>query len=367
VIKVSVIIPVYNTEEFLGECLDSVVNQTLRDLEIICIDDGSTDRSGSIIDTYALKDSRIKVIHRKNGGYGSAVNEGIKRAKGLYIGIVDSDDFISPDMYERLYKEAKKSDAEIVKSDFFEVKRRKNGIDYGKKLVKIAPKNGIILDKCHVIANVGLNIWAAIYKLSFLRENKIKFNESPGAAFQDNGFWFQTIVHAEKIVFTEGAFYHYRKDNPKSSIHDKKKVYDICNEYLFIKNFLKKNPDLYKKHFNDYLTQKFYAYIDAYRRIAEKHKLEFLKIISSEFCEDINTLLDFPEKTDNMEEYVLGEILRIADSPEIYYYESTIDRYTDLYEHTHKSLTRLKDSPAYKVGEKLAAFKNRITFIVKRR
>lgn len=114
-IKISVIIPVYNVEEYLKECLDSVINQTLKEIEIICIDDCSTDSSYSILEEYAKKDSRIVLIKNKeNMGVGYNRNIGIKEAKGEYIGFIDSDDYISEDYYENLYNTAKKYNSDVV-------------------------------------------------------------------------------------------------------------------------------------------------------------------------------------------------------------------------------------------------------------
>ena len=112
--KVSIIIPVYKTEKFLRKCLDSVVNQTLQDIEIIIVDEGDMDECRSIIDEYERNDSRIKTIHEKNGGYGVSINKGFDLATGEYIGIVESDDFVDENMFEDLYKIAKDSDADIV-------------------------------------------------------------------------------------------------------------------------------------------------------------------------------------------------------------------------------------------------------------
>lgn len=105
--KISIIVPVCNVEKYLSKCLDSIVNQTLKEIEIICIDDGSTDDSGAILDSYSQKDSRIKVIHKKNSGYGNSMNVGMDCAEGEYIGIVESDDCILPEMYEELYRAGK--------------------------------------------------------------------------------------------------------------------------------------------------------------------------------------------------------------------------------------------------------------------
>ena len=102
--KISVIVPVYNAEKYLRQCLDSIVSQTLRDIEIICVNDGSTDASLSILEEYAAKDSRIVVISKPNAGYGHSMNMGLDKATGEYMGIVDADDYILPTMYETLYQ-----------------------------------------------------------------------------------------------------------------------------------------------------------------------------------------------------------------------------------------------------------------------
>ena len=117
--KVSILVPIYNVEKYLRQCLESVVNQTLKDIEIICINDGSTDSSPEIIREFASRDSRIKVIDKPNTGYGHSMNQGLKAATGEYIGIVESDDFAELNMFEVLYNTAKSNGAEIVKSNYW--------------------------------------------------------------------------------------------------------------------------------------------------------------------------------------------------------------------------------------------------------
>ena len=112
--KISIIIPVYNTEEYLRECLDSVIEQTLKDIEIILVDDGSTDNSGKICDEYREKDTRITVIHQENRGQGKARNEALKISNGEYIGFIDSDDWIDLDFYEKLYNAASEKESEVT-------------------------------------------------------------------------------------------------------------------------------------------------------------------------------------------------------------------------------------------------------------
>lgn len=136
---ISIIVPVYNVEQYLDDCLISIINQTYKNLEIILIDDGSTDKSGKICDEYAKKDSRIIVIHKENGGVSSARNAGLRIAKGAYIGFVDPDDWIAEDMYEVLYSNAKKYDADVSVCKYKIVKNRRkdnlNAINLIKLLV----------------------------------------------------------------------------------------------------------------------------------------------------------------------------------------------------------------------------------------
>lgn len=120
--SISIIIPIYNTEKYLQQCLESIAAQTFTSFEAICIDDGSTDSSPAIMDTFADKDARFKVIHKKNSGYGAAVNTGLAMAKGTYIGIVEPDDYIEPDMYKTLYEAAEANDLpDIVKGAYWRV------------------------------------------------------------------------------------------------------------------------------------------------------------------------------------------------------------------------------------------------------
>ena len=116
--KVSILVPCYNVEKYLPQCLDSIVNQTLKDIEIIAINDGSTDSTLDIIKQYAKKDKRFVIIDKKNEGYGKSMNRGLDAATGEYIGIVESDDWVEPDAFETLYNMAKLNDADIAKADF---------------------------------------------------------------------------------------------------------------------------------------------------------------------------------------------------------------------------------------------------------
>ena len=284
--KVSVIIPVYNSQRYLRKCLDSVISQTLEDMEIICINDGSTDSSPEILMEYAAEDPRIIIIDKKNEGYGRGMNDALDIACGEYIGIVESDDFILPDMYEALYSIAKEKDLDIIKSDFYRYYDEGGTVKtIYEKLVKAGGRYNEVIDPAKdvsVFKNM-VNTWAGIYKRSFIEEHHIRHNTSPGASFQDNGFWFQTFAWAKRVYFTDRGWYMNRRDNPNSSVKQKDKVYCMNDEYKFIHDFLDANPPLKEKFIYAYSFKRARNYFWNYGRIAKEYKKEYLKTISGEF------------------------------------------------------------------------------------
>ena len=290
-IKVSIVVPIYNVSEYLRECLDSIVNQTLKDIEIICVNDGSTDNSLEIIKEYSKKDSRIIIIDKPNSGYGHSMNVGIDRATGKYIGIVEPDDYVKLDMYETLYNEAEKNDVNIVKSDFyvFDTINDTKNMTYRKLTNKKEYYNKIIIPSNNIeIFNFIMMNWTGIYKTEFIKSNNIRHNETPGASFQDNGFWFQNFTLTDTIYFIDKAFYYNRRDNPNSSVHNKEKVFCIKHEFDFIRNFLENNIELKNKYIYIYQYRKFHSYLFSYRRIANEYKKTFLKTFSKEFKEALH-------------------------------------------------------------------------------
>ena len=322
-VKVSVVVPIYNVERYLPECLDSIIAQRLKDIEIICVDDGSTDSSLKICEEYAAKDSRIKVITKPNAGYGNSMNMGMDVASGEYIGIVESDDWVESGMFHDLYKAAKKYDADIVKSDYYEF-----STSNGKKQVYIntptankyynMPMSAYDTEE---IYHFRMNTWTGIYKTAFIRRFDIRHNETPGASYQDNGFWFKTISLAGAIVFINKAYYHYRQDNPNSSINSRGKVFCMCDEYKFIREFVDANPDVKKAHLETFLAKKYYNYFYTYKRVANEHKLAFLERFSKEFSESFEKEefdKDFLPKSE------MSLLERIMEDYKKFYYEDTV-------------------------------------------
>jgi len=285
---VSVIVPVYNTEKYLKECLDSVVNQTLKNIEIICVDDGSTDSSANILDQYAANDNRVRVIHKKNTGYGHSMNIGMDAATGEYLAIVESDDYIEPEMLETLYHIAVRENVDIVKADFAHVYG--DGDNRFKQVCKLFWDESIYnkvfnpADMKDILKSYVAH-WAGIYRKEFIRNNNIKFNVTPGASYQDAGFWFKAFVLASGIYFSDHVFYMYRQDNPNSSVKSKGKIDCICAELQFIYNFLKENPSLYKRFICIYHYYKYGHYMFTYNRIANELKQDFLRRYQAELLE----------------------------------------------------------------------------------
>lgn len=275
--RVSIIVPIYNVEQYLRECLHSIVNQTLQDIEIICVNDGSTDGSLNIIKEFALRDKRFYVIDKPNSGYGHSMNTGMSQATGDYIGIVESDDFAAPDMFERLYIAAEENSAQVVKSNYFEYRSHSEIKKKFFENLKECPYHKIIfpMDEQNVFF-VEPSIWSGIYKRSFLTSNNIRFNETPGASFQDTSFAFKVWASAERVYLINEAFLHYRRDNLDSSVKSASKVFCICDEYDEIEKFLISDPFKEAKLASLVFAMKFRTYQWNYQNLVSAFQYAFL-------------------------------------------------------------------------------------------
>lgn len=242
---VSVIIPVYNAERTLAQCLDSVLEQTHTALEVLCVDDGSTDSSGAILDDYTTRDSRIRVFHKANGGYGSACNLGLAEAQGEWVSIVEPDDWIEPRMYEAMLAFANQferptatrtisesphkrkkyitiacDDAtptiDIIKTPYWRIvepdtpHQRKLPCRYQGRVHP--PQQPFTIEQATRIMRHHPSIWSALYRTNFLQQHNIRFPEIPGAGWADNPFLIETLCQAKNIVYLDEPFYCYRED-----------------------------------------------------------------------------------------------------------------------------------------------------------
>lgn len=206
-IKVSIIVPVYNVEKYLAQCLDSLINQTLKEIEIICINDGSKDNSTKILTAYAQKDVRIKIINQTNQGLSAARNNGISVATGEYIGFVDSDDWVDIDFYEKLYSAGKKYDSDIVAGDFYREGKflKSEKLKYRKEELFTKPAEKV----AKAFIPRYNYVWNKIYRREALLNLNILF---PVGMFYEDMFWLIKIIYnMQGFVTVPRTYYHYRK------------------------------------------------------------------------------------------------------------------------------------------------------------
>lgn len=283
---ISVVLPSLNVVDYIAECLGSVVAQTLQDIEIICVDGGSTDGTLEIIKEYASKDHRITIIHSERKSYGFQMNLGIAASKGKYIGIVETDDYIAPDMYEKLYSYAKKFGVDFIKGGytaFFDFAEEHFYTPYLNK------KCREVYDCCidlRVNRQIGMydpvHIWSGIYRKDFLIEKEIWFHESPGASYQDISFSVLVGLMADTCVYTDDCSYHYRIDNVNSSVKSGEKVECEINEFAYIYNYLKQHGGV-SPEINLLVDRyKLIIYRGTYSRLSGSNRNKFLNAISGE-------------------------------------------------------------------------------------
>ena len=195
--KVSVIVPVYNVEQYLRKCLDGLVNQTLKEIEILVINDGTKDDSYKIMQEYADRYENIKIFSKENGGLSDTRNYGMKHASGEYVGFVDSDDFVETNMYETLYNKAKENHSDMVECNFYHNYPDSQSVEIG---VKYQNKEDMIMLGRSVV-------WNKIYRRDWLEKTGIQF--PVGLNNEDVEFYEKLMVHAERIDYVDGAFVHY--------------------------------------------------------------------------------------------------------------------------------------------------------------
>lgn len=271
--KVSIICPVLNSIKYINEMMDSILSQTLSEIEIIVVDAGSTDGTVEEIKQYMEKDKRIILLASDKRSVGYQCNLGMDKASGDYIGIVESDDYIAKEMFEKLYNKARENDADIVKAGFdmffdaddekrifltYSIIPNSQSDLYGKIICPEEHADLIFRD---------INIWSGIYKRSFIREQNIRSNETEGAAFQDIGFVQQSFMLAKRIVYMRDSFYRYRRDNESSSVYNNKAVTYIMNEFYFLMKFLEEHKDK-KEYFGVVIAQRMIGmYFGFYNRL----------------------------------------------------------------------------------------------------
>lgn len=242
---VSVIVPIYGAEAFLDQALDSVESQTLADIEIICLNDGSPDGSLEIMRKHAESDPRIKVIDKENQGYGATCNRGISEARGSWIAILEPDDWIEPEMYATMVKAALShgDTADIVKTPYWRIvnpdtpRQQKLNCSYrGRIKPKSQPFD--ITEASHLLAHHP-SVWSAIYRKDFLDRCGIRFREFKGAGWADNPFLIETLCQAKEIIYVDEPFYCYREETD-----EKARNFHLANRLLPLERWIEMNAIL---------------------------------------------------------------------------------------------------------------------------
>ncbi len=218
--SVSIIVPIYNVEKYLNRCVDSLLGQSLNNIEIILVDDGSTDESGKIADKYLELDSRVKVIHKENGGLSSARNAGMDIATGEYVGFVDSDDWVRNDMYEKLYTSAVKYQSDMVMTGFYREYESGTVVENPLILSDKYYENEEVIDKI-LIPMIGADsnarddieidmcVWRNIYRSDLLKENNIQFISERLYISEDIVFHLEVFRYVKSVSVVKDFLYYY--------------------------------------------------------------------------------------------------------------------------------------------------------------
>lgn len=335
--KLSVVVLVYNTEEFLEECLDSLVNQTLDDMEIICVNDESKDNSLNILKRYAKKYDNIKIIDQKNTGGATAGNNGLKMAKGEYVTLIDSDDFVVEDAYEKLYKKAKETDSDIVSGKPFKY--------VAPYQTQLGTRHDMWDEERTVDIHKDIEIfydvfyWNKIYRREFVEENDIYM--IPGKLYADAPMVFKAFLNAEKITYIEDFVYYWRhrsvNESITKSLTNLKNTEDRLDNYYVLKEYFKDEPELYNQVIKLYLER----FIYPIKGILDN------PMFKEAYLEDLKKiLLDIDDVIDNKfvnMKYVLYTYLIIND--EISILEDVLKNYEgvkDFFVYNGKSYWNLK-------------------------
>lgn len=234
--KVSIVVPIYNVEKYLPRCINSLINQTLQEIEIILVNDGSTDNSAKIAKEYLTKyESKIKYVEKENGGLSDARNFGMNYATGEYIAFLDSDDYIEPNAYEEMYEKAKKENADYVECDFI--------WEYTNKIKE--DKRISYNNKKEMLENVRVVAWNKLIKRSIIVENKLSFPK--GLRYEDIEFTYKLIPHIEKTEYVDKCFVHYvQRENSIANVQNERtaEIFTILDNVI---EYYKKN-NIYEEY-----------------------------------------------------------------------------------------------------------------------
>lgn len=296
---ISVIVPVWNVEKYLSQCLDSILCQTFSNFELICVNDGSTDNSRKILEKYQLSDSRIKIVNKKNGGLSSARNAGMKVAQGDFYSFIDSDDWVAPDMLEKLYDNISKFNSDIAFCKVHQFNEAENKIDdsnpyytldyfdetFDNRAFSYKDTKPFIMDVC-------VTAWNKLYRKSFIDKCNAWFPE--GLIFEDGPFFFSIFFKAERISLVRDFLYYYRI-NRKGSIIDKagKKFLNLI-DVINIMYEKASSADDFEDFKYDFYKKKVEDVVYRYENLKFKYRYLFAKRVKK--CCALNNEEVFPKE-----------------------------------------------------------------------
>lgn len=301
--------PSLNVATYIEECIKSAINQSLKDIEIICIDAGSTDGTLEILNKYSEEDARIKVIQFDVKSYGAQINYGISISRGKYIAVLETDDFIHQNMYETLYCMAVGSGIHYIKADYKKFFTLSNGEYLFSVIKQFEDKenygnivNPHMFDELY---KTDFNIWRGIYRRDFLVQHQIQMNESGGASYQDIGFMEKVMAAASKAIYLDNVFYNYRVDRDTASSYSKYGLRNTCIEF---KNLLEYFADKENVYLRGLYLHMMTAFLNEYEKTLRKlnynfqlpecqdYYVWFVKNISEAINKKVVSFCDFEKK-----------------------------------------------------------------------
>jgi len=225
--KVSVIVPIFRVEKYLMQCVDSILAQTLKDIEVILVDEGDRDPCYAIMRLYEQEDPRVRIIHKKHGGYGASVNAALDKVSGEFVSIIESDDFIERTMLADMYEKAIQLNVDVVKCAYFDyweetgdTEETKKLCDYASQLNRALPSGAFSIFEYPQLMAVHASLWSGLYSASLFSNKGIRFIEGKGAGYVDVLFRIETLVEADRIAWLGVPYYNYRRTNMGSSTNN---------------------------------------------------------------------------------------------------------------------------------------------------
>ncbi len=301
--KVTIILPTLNMKAYIHQSMKSVLNQTLKEIEVFVVDAASTDGTREIIQDYMKRDPRVSLLEDVKKSTGYAKNIGIENASAPYIAMVEPDDYIEPDMMEKLYQAAEETGADFVKSNYSAfLGEGETRFDFFKSTSAFPDDYERLMNPREDNHCFGWMMyeWLGLYRKSFLDKYHIRHNESPGAAYQDHGFWFLTFAYAKSVYLLPDSFYHYRCDNPNASIRNPNNVFNICKEYSYMQKQLEFQNDVWERVAPAYYRGYFYDNCVLYAKLTEQWRISLLQEMRKTLLEaQAQKLLDRRLYSDN--------------------------------------------------------------------